>query len=66
MPSTSAPVAIRPGTAEMSYGEQLTGFLKHAAADDPICICGCRQHQHSDDGPCYRCRDCDLFEEQEK
>lgn len=50
----------------MKSCEKLVKFLKHAINDDPICACGCRKHQHSDDGPCYGCGKCDYFRESEE
>lgn len=41
--------------------EELAEFLRRALDEDPICVCGDRQHVHSDDGPCYGCSHCNYF-----
>jgi len=45
--------------------DNLTAFLAQALSDDPVCTCGGRKHQHSDDGPCYHCSECDYFKEKQ-
>ncbi len=45
----------------MKSYEELRKFLDEALDGDPRCLCGCRKHRHSDEGPCYGCSECDYF-----
>lgn len=46
----------------MNYGKLLDKYVVNV---DPLCKCGDRKHEHSDDGPCYKCPNCDFFEEKD-